>query len=455
MSMIKVDNLTFAYPTSYDNIFENVSFQIDTDWRLGFVGRNGRGKTTFLLLEGEGAHFAVQCEDNRLDVQLENDLVKITGGQAVQNVRLVISAQKEGYQNVQRTLLVTVGDPPLQVELTTSNLDLQEPSIEQNGASAITLKTTPTQANITAQAANPSIVDIQVVNNHVLLYGKTLGKTTVTIRAQQEGYAPYETQLEIEVTGPKTPFVLPDTIVRVQAGGQLELPFELIENGTLELEYDQSVFLARQSGNKLLITGVAPGEGVLRIRAQHQDYTQQVKTVRLLVSKPALEFINLPKTLAIAYGGSYMLPVQASESGVDLSVIISQNIAQVSVIANQIYIQAQSAGQAVLMVTATKDGFEEVVGSINLSVYNQTMQCPISRENITIVANQSEEIQVYPPQDCRITVHSTSPLISASVQGNTVTVFSKGEVGTAQLTITVSKPGYYNVTHTVNVQIIA
>ena len=50
MSMIKVDSLTFAYPTSYDNIFENVSFQIDTDWRLGFVGRNGRGKTTFLQL---------------------------------------------------------------------------------------------------------------------------------------------------------------------------------------------------------------------------------------------------------------------------------------------------------------------------------------------------------------------------------------------------------------------
>ena len=54
MSIIKVDNLTFAYPGSYDNIFENVSFSIDTDWKLGFVGRNGRGKTTFLnLLRGK------------------------------------------------------------------------------------------------------------------------------------------------------------------------------------------------------------------------------------------------------------------------------------------------------------------------------------------------------------------------------------------------------------------
>lgn len=50
MSLIKVTNLTFAYEGSFDNIFENVSFQIDTDWKLGFTGRNGRGKTTFLNL---------------------------------------------------------------------------------------------------------------------------------------------------------------------------------------------------------------------------------------------------------------------------------------------------------------------------------------------------------------------------------------------------------------------
>jgi len=50
MSLINIENLTFAYDGSYDNIFENVSFQIDTDWRLGFCGRNGRGKTTFLKL---------------------------------------------------------------------------------------------------------------------------------------------------------------------------------------------------------------------------------------------------------------------------------------------------------------------------------------------------------------------------------------------------------------------
>ena len=50
MSIINVNNLTFCYDGSYDNIFENVSFSVDTDWKLGFIGRNGRGKTTFLNL---------------------------------------------------------------------------------------------------------------------------------------------------------------------------------------------------------------------------------------------------------------------------------------------------------------------------------------------------------------------------------------------------------------------
>ena len=50
MAQINVSNLTFCYEGSYDNIFENVSFRIDTSWRLGFIGRNGKGKTTFLKL---------------------------------------------------------------------------------------------------------------------------------------------------------------------------------------------------------------------------------------------------------------------------------------------------------------------------------------------------------------------------------------------------------------------
>ncbi|MBP8785532.1 MAG: ABC-F family ATP-binding cassette domain-containing protein, partial [Synergistaceae bacterium] len=50
MSLINISHLTFGYDNGFGNVFEDVSFQIDTDWKLGFIGRNGRGKTTFLNL---------------------------------------------------------------------------------------------------------------------------------------------------------------------------------------------------------------------------------------------------------------------------------------------------------------------------------------------------------------------------------------------------------------------
>ena len=58
MAQINVTNVTFGYENSFDNIFENVSFSLDTNWKLGFIGRNGKGKTTFLnlLLAVSGAH---------------------------------------------------------------------------------------------------------------------------------------------------------------------------------------------------------------------------------------------------------------------------------------------------------------------------------------------------------------------------------------------------------------
>lgn len=44
MSVINVNHVTFYYDGSYETIFEDVSFSVDTDWKLGFVGRNGRGR---------------------------------------------------------------------------------------------------------------------------------------------------------------------------------------------------------------------------------------------------------------------------------------------------------------------------------------------------------------------------------------------------------------------------
>lgn len=50
MAQIRVTNLKFTYEGSADPVLEDVNFNIDTDWKLGMIGRNGKGKTTLLNL---------------------------------------------------------------------------------------------------------------------------------------------------------------------------------------------------------------------------------------------------------------------------------------------------------------------------------------------------------------------------------------------------------------------
>ena len=54
MSKILIEEMSYYYADFYHPVFEKVNLTIDTDWRTGLVGRNGRGKTTLLkLLVGE------------------------------------------------------------------------------------------------------------------------------------------------------------------------------------------------------------------------------------------------------------------------------------------------------------------------------------------------------------------------------------------------------------------
>lgn len=45
---ILLDNITFQYESALMPLFKGETISIDTNWRLGIIGRNGRGKTTLL-----------------------------------------------------------------------------------------------------------------------------------------------------------------------------------------------------------------------------------------------------------------------------------------------------------------------------------------------------------------------------------------------------------------------
>ncbi len=50
MGTIKIQNLGFRYDSMLTPLFNNFNLNIDESWKLGLIGRNGRGKTTFLRM---------------------------------------------------------------------------------------------------------------------------------------------------------------------------------------------------------------------------------------------------------------------------------------------------------------------------------------------------------------------------------------------------------------------
>ncbi|KRM79045.1 ABC transporter, ATP-binding protein [Lapidilactobacillus dextrinicus DSM 20335] len=50
MSNIEIKNLTFGYDSQGTLLFDQANLNIDSSWKLGLIGRNGRGKTTLMRL---------------------------------------------------------------------------------------------------------------------------------------------------------------------------------------------------------------------------------------------------------------------------------------------------------------------------------------------------------------------------------------------------------------------
>ena len=79
MAQINVSNLTFGYEGSYDTIFENVSFSIDTRWKLGYhkwiAGGNGTHGTHYYITRGRvGARKRekdAEERNNKITVELQ------------------------------------------------------------------------------------------------------------------------------------------------------------------------------------------------------------------------------------------------------------------------------------------------------------------------------------------------------------------------------------------------
>ncbi len=68
MPQIKISDMSYYYEDFFHPVFEHVDLNLDSDWKLGLIGRNGRGKSTLLhLIEGT-IHPSEGSVDHALDI---------------------------------------------------------------------------------------------------------------------------------------------------------------------------------------------------------------------------------------------------------------------------------------------------------------------------------------------------------------------------------------------------
>lgn len=81
MSIIKIKNMSFSYEDSNEAIFENISLDIDTSWKLALIGRNGKGKSTLLkIIDGSlPCHGEIYTDDvcKYYPYQMGNEVEKL------------------------------------------------------------------------------------------------------------------------------------------------------------------------------------------------------------------------------------------------------------------------------------------------------------------------------------------------------------------------------------------
>lgn len=89
MAWIDISDLSFTYEGSAEPVFEHLNIRLDTDWRLGLIGRNGRGKTTLLRLlmglEGYSGRILTSSEFDYFPFPVSDR--ELTGGEVAETLR--------------------------------------------------------------------------------------------------------------------------------------------------------------------------------------------------------------------------------------------------------------------------------------------------------------------------------------------------------------------------------
>ncbi|MCD4713592.1 MAG: ATP-binding cassette domain-containing protein [Clostridiales bacterium] len=100
MSAITLSKLSFTYGTYYKPVFKDVTATIDTDWKLGLIGRNGRGKTTLLKL----IHGSLSPDSGEITKSVKTEIFPYDYNCAYTNTLDILKENIGGFRSMESTM---------------------------------------------------------------------------------------------------------------------------------------------------------------------------------------------------------------------------------------------------------------------------------------------------------------------------------------------------------------
>ncbi|MGE5314816.1 MAG: ATP-binding cassette domain-containing protein, partial [Acidobacteriota bacterium] len=104
MSMIALNSVSFQYESSPEPVFTDLTLSIDTAWKTGLVGRNGRGKSTLLSLISGAIEPAGGSVERPVPAALFPMPVHDPGAAAHDVIRRLIAPYREWEAEMERLL---------------------------------------------------------------------------------------------------------------------------------------------------------------------------------------------------------------------------------------------------------------------------------------------------------------------------------------------------------------
>ena len=107
MTSIILNKVSFYYDSPYAKIFEGVSLSVDSQWKTGLIGRNGRGKTTLLNL----IHKEVTPSGGQMEIPVETSFFPYVPDNGQQVTLEVIKDSVAPFRQWERQMEVLLKSP--------------------------------------------------------------------------------------------------------------------------------------------------------------------------------------------------------------------------------------------------------------------------------------------------------------------------------------------------------